>query len=121
MVTVRKKNFFTDIVSSISDIKLAADGRQIMSRDFLTVKIWNLAKTDKPFETINLFEPIKSKLCDIYEKDDIFEKFTISPSLNGNEFVTGMFDNKFNIYDRKQDKNTQFDLNFDKKYYKKYS
>jgi len=115
MVTVTKKNFFTDIVSSISDVKFTGDGRQVMSRDFLTVKIWDLAKTDKPVESINLFEPIKSKLCEIYEKDYIFEKFTVSPSPDGNGFVTGMFDNKFHLYDRKEEKNTQFELNFDQK------
>ena len=86
-----------------------------MSRDFLSVKIWDLAKTDRPVEIINLFEPLKSKLCEIYEKDYIFEKFTVAPSADANSFVTGMFDNKFHIYDRKEQKNTQFDLNFDKK------
>lgn len=113
--TVTKKNFFTDIVASISDIKFTPDGRQIMSRDFLSIKIWDLAKTDKPVEVINLYEPIKSKMCEIYEKDYIFEKFSIAPSPDSKSFVTGMFNSKFHIYNRTEEKNIQFDLNFDKK------
>lgn len=36
------KNFFTEIITSISDIKFTKDGNKILARDFLTTKIWDL-------------------------------------------------------------------------------
>ena len=37
------KSFFSEIISSISDIKFSSDGRFILSRDYLTLKIWCVA------------------------------------------------------------------------------
>jgi serine/threonine-protein phosphatase 2A regulatory subunit B len=34
-----QKTFFSEIVSSISDVKFAADGRYIVSRDYMTLKV----------------------------------------------------------------------------------
>lgn len=33
------RSFFTDIIASISDIKFAKDGRHILSRDYMTLKV----------------------------------------------------------------------------------
>ena len=37
------KSFFTEIIASISDIKFANDGRHILSRDYMTLKVWILS------------------------------------------------------------------------------
>jgi len=34
------RSFFTEIIASISDIKFAKDGRYILSRDYMTLKVW---------------------------------------------------------------------------------
>lgn len=47
-----KKNFFTEIVTSISDACFSRNGKYIFSRDFLTVKIWDVAMTNKPVTTV---------------------------------------------------------------------
>lgn len=64
-----QKNFFTDIVASISDITYSSNGKYIFSRDFLNVKIWDVAQPKKPISTIAVFEPLKSKLCELYENE----------------------------------------------------
>jgi hypothetical protein len=33
------RSFFTEIIASISDIKFARDGRHILSRDYMTLKV----------------------------------------------------------------------------------
>ena len=33
------KSFFSEIISSVSDVKFSHDGRYIMARDYLTVKV----------------------------------------------------------------------------------
>ena len=111
----QKRTFFTDIVSSISDVTFSANGKYIFARDFLTVRVWDLANASKPYQTINLFEPLKSKLCEMFERDCIFDKFSIASSPCSDYFVTGMFNNKFHVVDRAGERNTQFDLNFQKK------
>lgn len=34
------RSFFTEIIASISDIKFSKDGRYILSRDYMTLKVW---------------------------------------------------------------------------------
>jgi hypothetical protein len=35
------RSFFTEIIASVSDIKFARDGRHILSRDYMTLKVCN--------------------------------------------------------------------------------
>jgi serine/threonine-protein phosphatase 2A regulatory subunit B len=35
------RSFFTEIIASISDIKFSKDGRYILSRDYMTLKVGN--------------------------------------------------------------------------------
>ncbi len=111
----KNKNLFTDIVSSIADLKFSADGGQIITRDYLTTKVWDQRKTKEPVKTIKLFEPFNSKLYDVYEQDIIFDKFNIGLSPDGHSFVTGFYNNYFHICDLEGTRNAQFELNFNKK------
>jgi serine/threonine-protein phosphatase 2A regulatory subunit B len=69
------RSFFSEIISSVSDINFSHDGRYILSRDYLTVKIWDLNMNNKPIQTINIHDQLRSRLCDLYENDCIFDKF----------------------------------------------
>jgi serine/threonine-protein phosphatase 2A regulatory subunit B len=40
------KSFFTEIIASISDIKFSKDGRHILSRDYMTLKVYVLITYD---------------------------------------------------------------------------
>lgn len=44
------KSFFSEIISSISDVKLSNSGRYMISRDYLSVKVWDLQMETKPIE-----------------------------------------------------------------------
>lgn len=76
----KNKNFFTEIVTSISDLKFTGDGTKLLARDFLTTKIWDIKMPSQPLQVISIFEPLKSKLCDFYENDCIFDKFDLNIS-----------------------------------------
>lgn len=108
------KNFFTEIISSISDVTFSKNGRYIFSRDFLSVKVWDVAMSNQPVEVINIYDPVKSKLCELYENDCIFDKFSVSSSPCGNYFLTGLFNSNFHVSDIHGDHNMQFELNFNK-------
>jgi serine/threonine-protein phosphatase 2A regulatory subunit B len=77
------KSFFSEIISSISDVKFSKDGRFILSRDYLTLKIWDVKMENKPVKTINIHDHLRGKLCDLYENDCIFDKFECTFSGNG--------------------------------------
>lgn len=91
-------NFFTEITSSISDVKFSYDGKYIVSRDYMTVKIWDLAMESKPIKTINVHEHLRDRLCDTYENDAIFDKFEVQFSGDNKSVLTGSYNNNFIIY-----------------------
>lgn len=97
------KSFFSEIISSISDVKFTKDGTHIISRDYLTLKLWDIRFESKPVKTINIHEHLREKLVDLYENDCIFDKFEIAASGDGQSFVTGSYGNYFHIYDRLND------------------
>lgn len=91
-------NFFTEITSSILDVKFSSNGRYIVSRDYMTVKIWDLAMESRPLKTINVHEQLRERLCDTYEDDAIFDKFEVEFSGDNSSFMTGSYNNNFMIY-----------------------
>ncbi len=48
------RSFFSEIIASISDIKFSPDGRYIISRDYLTLKIWDVNMEARPVQTIHV-------------------------------------------------------------------
>lgn len=91
-------NFFTEITLSILDVKFSPDGRYIVLRDYMTVKIWDLAMELKPVKTINVHEHLRDRLCDTYENDAIFDKFEVQFSGDNKSVMTGSYNNNFMIY-----------------------
>jgi len=94
------RSFFSEIIASISDVKFAGEnGRYIVSRDYLTLKIWDIHMEARPIKTIQIHEHLRAKLCDLYENDCIFDKFETSVSGNGKYYMTGSYNSAFHIYD----------------------
>ncbi|GAA5885635.1 hypothetical protein JCM6882_007506 [Rhodosporidiobolus microsporus] len=94
------KSFFSEIISSVSDVKFSKDGRYLLSRDYLTLRIWDINMENKPVQTINVHDHLRSKLCDLYENDCIFDKFECTFSGNGEHVLSGSYNNYFHIYDK---------------------
>jgi serine/threonine-protein phosphatase 2A regulatory subunit B len=92
------KSFFSEIISSISDARFTPDGRYLLSRDYLTLKMWDVNMENKPVLTIPIHEYLKMHLCDLYENDCIFDKFECSSSQDGTRFLTGSYNNNFVLY-----------------------
>jgi len=103
------KSFFSEIISSISDIRFSRDGRYILSRDYMTLKIWDINMDSKPVKTIHIHDHLRSKLCDLYENDCIFDKFECTMSHDGNLVLTGSYHNYFSIYDRNSKNEVQLE------------
>ncbi|CAN6640057.1 protein phosphatase PP2A regulatory subunit B [Trichomonascus vanleenenianus] len=100
-------SFFTEITSSISDVRFSQDGRYIVSRDYMSVKIWDVNMEREPVKTISIHEHIRDKLCDTYENDAIFDKFEVVFSGDGKSVMTGSYNNNFMIYPNAVDPNAE--------------
>eukprot|EP00730_Choanoeca_flexa_P014127 TRINITY_DN6061_c0_g1_i2.p1 TRINITY_DN6061_c0_g1~~TRINITY_DN6061_c0_g1_i2.p1 ORF type:complete len:542 (+),score=68.80 TRINITY_DN6061_c0_g1_i2:141-1628(+) len=94
------KSFFSEIISSVSDVKFSHDGRYIMSRDYLTIKIWDTRNERRPVSVYNVHDYLKPKLCDLYENDSIFDKFEACWSGDDSHVMTGSYNNHFHIFGR---------------------
>lgn len=92
------RSFFSEIISSISDVRFSADGRYILSRDYLTLKVWDVNMEREPVKVIPIHEHLRPRLCDTYENDSIFDKFEVVFSGDGRNAMTGSYNNNFMIY-----------------------
>ncbi|CAM9888376.1 unnamed protein product [Ectocarpus sp. 6 AP-2014] len=94
------QSFFSEIVASISDIKSTSDGRYIVSRDYMTLKLWDVNMEARPVKTINVHEHLRPQLCNLYESDCIFDKFECAVSGDASNVLTGSYSNMCHMYDR---------------------
>ena len=58
------KSFFSEIIASISDITFSKDGRFILSRDYMTLKLWDLNKESSPVATYNVHEHLRARVSE---------------------------------------------------------
>jgi len=93
------KSFFNEVVSSISDLKFTRDGQYIVSRDYLTVKIWDCRNESRPVTTVKVHDHFRAKLPELYENECIFDRFELAVAGDGS-IATGSYNNMFHIYDR---------------------
>lgn len=112
------RSFFSEIISSISDVRFSHDGRYIVSRDYLTVKIWDVNMERQPVKTIPIHEHLRPRLCDTYENDSIFDKFEVVFSGDAENVMTGSYNNNFMIYPTDESKETEVVLQADKSAFK---
>ncbi|CAM8906673.1 unnamed protein product [Rhodiola kirilowii] len=92
------RSFFTEIIASVSDIKFGKDGRYILSRDYMTLKLWDINMDSGPVSTFQVHEYLRPKLCDLYENDSIFDKFECCLSGDGLRVATGSYSNLFRVF-----------------------
>ncbi|OAY81187.1 Serine/threonine protein phosphatase 2A 55 kDa regulatory subunit B beta isoform [Ananas comosus] len=80
------------------DIKFSKDGRHILSRDYMTLKLWDINVNSGPVATFQVHEYLRPKLCDLYENDSIFDKFECCLSGDGLRVATGSYSNLFRVF-----------------------
>lgn len=114
-------SYFGEIIASVSDIQFTRDGRYIISRDYMTIKVclvagcavvlfrlagqsphpqvWDIAMEARPVRTIPVHEYLRGRLVDLYESDCIFDKFQVACSGDARSLMTGSYNNCFKLYD----------------------
>lgn len=72
-------------------LSFASDGRYIISRDYLTLKVWDSHMGSRPIKKISVHDHLKPVLCDLYDSDCIFDKFEAKFSPDGTQVLTGSY------------------------------
>ena len=57
-----QRSFFSEIISSISDMRFSRDGRYILSRDFMSVKLWDINQEAQPLAVYPVHENLRGKV-----------------------------------------------------------
>jgi len=96
------RSFFSEIIASVSDAKFTRNGRYIVSRDYMTLKVWDVNMERGPVTTFNVHEQLRSKLCDLYENDSIFDKFECCASGDGALVASGSYKNVYKVFNTHQ-------------------
>lgn len=86
-------SFFSELISSISDLSFSPHGRHFVTRDYMTMTVWDLAMERQPLLTVPVHDAIKPKLCDLYENDSIFDKFECAFNHDGSLVMSGSYSN----------------------------
>jgi len=93
------KSYFSEIISSISDVKFSQDGRYFVTRDFMSIRLWDLAMEREPVKTIKIHGRYEQRLAEFYDNDSIFDRFECGLNYDGTQMVTGSYSRRFGIYD----------------------
>lgn len=72
------EDYFGDIVAAHSDIDFSKNGTLLATRDYLTVKIWDLAMPRAPLTVLPVHDHLKKRLQYLYDNDYIFDRFQVS-------------------------------------------
>ncbi|KAH7731978.1 WD40 repeat [Aphelenchoides avenae] len=107
------RSFFSEIISSVSDVKFSHSGRYLLTRDYLTVNVWDLNMESKPVETYHVHDYLRSKLCALYENDSIFDKFECCWSGDDKHIITGSYNNFFRTFKRNTSVESTYEASVD--------
>jgi len=108
-----KKNFFTDIINSVSRAKIHPENdNYIFSRDYLSLHIWDVRNTKGPVKSFNVNDYMEKKLCEVYESETIFDKFDMQVSPDGSMVLTGSYNSSLHLLDITNLSNTSIEVKF---------
>ena len=57
------RTFFSEIISSISDLRWTRDGRLLLSRDYMTLKLWDVRMDSGPLSAHPVHENLRARVC----------------------------------------------------------
>lgn len=80
-------------------MEFSNSGTYFLSRDYLSIKIWDARKEGAPVQSFDVHDFLRPKLCDLYENDCIFDKFDACWSNDDQQILAGSYHNLFRMYD----------------------
>lgn len=113
----QKKNLFSDLINSLSSAKFFKKYPHLVaSRDYLSIKLWDLRSTSQtPLMQCHTCDYLEKSLCNLYEEESIYDKFFMDISPCSNYILTGGYSKSGHIIDLNMTTNVTIQTNFDAK------
>nr|CAB3450379.1 unnamed protein product [Digitaria exilis] len=77
--------------SALCDKSFIDEGRYLLTRDYMNLKLWDLRVETSPVATYKVQESLRPKLAELYTEDYIFDRFSCCASKDGSSFATGSY------------------------------
>ena len=58
--------YLSEMISQYSAVMFLTDSRQIVTRDLMSLKVWDIARNSAPLATLNVDEHISGHLCELF-------------------------------------------------------
>ncbi|KAK4257051.1 hypothetical protein QN277_006693 [Acacia crassicarpa] len=88
--------------SWIYDVKFLADdgigGDQLISRDYMSMKIWDMRMDAHPIAIYGVHEQLRPRMAEIYDYDLMLGKFDYCSRSDGLCFATGSYSHRLKIF-----------------------
>lgn len=94
---------------------LPCDEWMFVTRDFLSLNLWDLRKPSELAQKVFVYEPMLSSLGDYNMFDYNIYKFNVAPSSFKAEVVTGGYDSAIHVVDFKKNLNNMLNLDCEEK------
>eukprot|EP00796_Vickermania_ingenoplastis_P013271 gene13271-9113_t len=88
---------FDEILCSISSAAFLGNDH-VVTRDYLSMKVWDLRKASVPFATAPVMKYMSPFLEQLYENDCIFDRFPLALDNASRVVVTGMYDGAVTVW-----------------------
>ncbi|KAG5470568.1 hypothetical protein LSCM1_01812 [Leishmania martiniquensis] len=82
---------YDEILCSISGASFLGPDH-VVTRDYLSLKLWDLRKPDQPCAMIPVMDYVSKYLDSLYENDSIFDRFPVAVDDISGTVVTGLYD-----------------------------
>lgn len=93
-----QQSLFDEVTSGVAGVKFSRGGKYIVSRDYMSVKIWDTRYEKRPFETFYVHEYLREGLFELYKAEQLGDAFGLGLSSKGN-IVTGTYNNYFHLFE----------------------
>jgi hypothetical protein len=80
---MRQGALLREVLSSVSKLAFSPDGRRLLTRDFMTLKVWDLAMPATPLLTLPVHEQLRPRLEELYGNGMLFDKHECAWSAQG--------------------------------------
>ncbi|KAL9680527.1 hypothetical protein QQ045_018407 [Rhodiola kirilowii] len=93
------RNAAMEIASSIADIKFKNDARHMITRDYMSLKLWDINMNSGPIATYMVHENMRYQIKELYDRRLLIDKFECCLSGNGLCAATGSYSYLFKLFD----------------------
>jgi serine/threonine-protein phosphatase 2A regulatory subunit B len=92
------KSFFSEILGCVSSARFSPDGRYVVSRDYLNMRVWDTKMERHPLAVVPVHDHMRNYHAEIYENDCMFDRFHCDFSHDGQRIISGSYSNQVMVY-----------------------